>query len=398
MSGPLDGIRVLDLTTVLLGPYCTRLLADLGAEVIKVEPPAGDPTRRLGPARSPGMGGVHLNVNRGKRSVVCDLKEPGQRDALLRLAAESDVFVHNIRPAAIERLGLGYAAVAEAAPGIVYCAATGYGAGGPRSGRPAYDDLVQAASGLADLNAAGGEPRYVPSVVADKTTGLMAAVGILGALVRRGTTGQGCEVEVPMYETMASFLMVEHLYGHAFEPPLAPVGYPRATSPDRRPYATRDGHIALMPYTDAHWAAFFAAAGRPDLAADPRFTDLGARTAHIDALYSAAAELVAERTTGEWMALMEAADVPVARVAAAGDLVGDAHADAVGLFTEEEHPTEGSVRTVRAPIRYPGLPEHRPGPAERLGQSSAELLGGLLAEAEEGGTSSAAAGPAPERG
>jgi len=376
MSGPLAGVRVLDLTTVLLGPYCTRLLADLGAEVVKVEPPGGDPTRRLGPARSEGMGGVHLNVNRGKRSVVCDLKRPEEREALLRLAADCDVFVHNVRPAAIERLGLGYADVAAAAPGIVYCAAVGFGAGGPRAGRPAYDDLVQAATGLADLDAGpDGAPRYVPSVIADKTTGLMAAVGILGALVRRGATGRGCEVEVPMYESMASFLMAEHLYGHAFEPPLAPVGYTRATSPQRRPFATRDGHIALMPYTDAQWAAFFRAAGRPELAGDARFRDLGARTANIDALYATAAELVAERTTGAWLALLEEADVPVSRVASLADLLEEEHAAAVGLFEEEEHPTEGRVRTVRGPIRFPGLPEHRPRPAERLGQSSAELLG-----------------------
>ncbi len=381
MSGPLDGIRVLDLTTVLLGPYCTRLLADLGAEVIKVEPPGGDPTRRLGPARSDGMGGMHLNINRGKRSVVCDLKRPDEREALLRLAADCDVFVHNVRPAAIERLGLGYADVAAAAPSIVYCAAVGFGADGPRAGQPAYDDLVQAATGLADLEAGpDGTPRYVPSVVADKTTGLMAAVGILSALVRRASTGHGCEVEVPMYETMASFLMAEHLYGHAFEPPLTPVGYTRATSPNRRPFATRDGYVALMPYTDAQWTAFFRVAGRPDLVDDARFRDFGARTANVDALYATVGGLVAERTTDAWVASLEEADVPVSRVVSLAGLLEDEHAVAVGLFEEEEHPTEGRVRTVRGPIRFPGLPEHRPRHAERLGHSGTDVLGGPRTE------------------
>lgn len=374
--GPLDGVRVLDLTSVLLGPYCTRTLVDMGAEVIKVESPEGDPVRRLGPARSPGMGGTHLNLNRGKRSVVLDLKRDGARDAVLRLAATCDVFVHNMRPSAAGRLGLGYADLASAAPRIVYCAAPGFGTDGPYRDRPAYDDMMQAATGIAALQARDGEePRYVATVLADKVTGLMAATGILGALHRQQATGVGGEVEVPMYETMASFLMVEHLYGEAFEPALGPLGYPRVTSPHRRPHATSDGHIGIMPYTDRHWEAFFRAAGRPDLAADDRFRDLAGRTEHIDALYEAVGALMRTRSTAEWLRVLHAADVPVADVADPADLLDDEHLRAVGLFESATHPTEGAVRTVRGPVRFgddPGGTSARH--AERLGQSTTEVL------------------------
>ncbi|PSK89661.1 crotonobetainyl-CoA:carnitine CoA-transferase CaiB-like acyl-CoA transferase [Murinocardiopsis flavida] len=373
--GPLAGVRVLDLTSVLLGPYCTRTLGDMGAEVIKVEPPEGDPVRRLGPARSPGMGGTHLNLNRGKRSVVLDLKRAEARGAALRLAADCDVFVHNMRPSAAARLGLAYADVAAAAPGIVYCAAPGFGTEGPYRDRPAYDDMMQAASGIAALQARDGEaPRYVATVLADKVTGLMAATGILGALHRQRTTGVGGEVEVPMFETMASFLMAEHLYGAAFEPALGPVGYQRVTSPHRRPHATADGHIGVMPYTDRHWAAFFHAADRPDLAADPRFRDLAGRTAHIDALYEEVGAIVRTRPTAEWLRILRAADVPVSDVVAPADLLDDDHLRAVGLFETAAHPTEGAVRTVRGPVRFGADPAPAPPHAERLGESTAEIL------------------------
>ena len=282
MNGPLSGYRIVDLTTVVLGPYATRILGDLGADVVKVEPPEGDMLREIGPRKSPGMAPIHLALGSSKRSVVLDLKRPRARDALMRLVAGADAFVHSMRPGAIARLGLTYDEIRAVRPDIVYCGACGFGSGGPYAGRPAYDDLIQGMCGIADLmgRVTGGPPRYAPTIVADKTVGLFVANAVLAALLHRERTGEGQEIEVPMYETMVSYVMVEHLWERAVRPDDGAVGYVRMLAPNRRPFRTRDGYLCMLAYTDRHWKAFFALAGRPELSADPasRTSPAGPRT------------------------------------------------------------------------------------------------------------------------
>ena len=284
--GPLDGIRVIDLTTVMLGPFSTQILGEMGADVIKVEPPGGDIGRWTGVGKSPGMSAAYMMKGRNKRSVVLDLKRPEAREPLKRLVKTADVFVHNIRPKAVRRLGIDYEAIVAWKADIVYAAATGFGEAGPYVDRPAYDDLIQGASGLAALfGAVTGTPRYGPSVLADKTTGLFLTYAITMALFHRERTGEGQRVHVPMYESFVSFIMNEHMQGRSYEPPLGEAGYQRMLTPHRRPFPTADGHICVLPYNDRHWARFFELAGRPELAADPRFCDQPSRSANIDALY-----------------------------------------------------------------------------------------------------------------
>src|SRR5579862_4028734 len=291
MAGPLAGIRVVDLTSVVLGPVATQILGDMGAEVIKIEPPEGDPVRGLGPARHPGMGAYFLNINRNKKSLVLDLKRPQALAALLRLAATSDVFVHNMRPAAAARLGIDYQAIAAANPRIVYAWASGYRADGAHRDRAAFDDIIQGESGLAAINAApngpdGGAPRYVPMAVSDKVTGYALASAVGMALFARERTGEGQEVHVPMLETMVAFNLVDHLWWGVLDEPEKGLGYPRMFTPHRRPYPTQDGHVCLLATTDRQWRGLFAAIDRADLADDPRFATIAGRTAHIDALYA----------------------------------------------------------------------------------------------------------------
>ena len=313
MPGPLAGIRVLDLTSVLVGPYCTQLLAEMGAEVIKVEPPEGDVVRLIGPERHRLMGGMFLTINRGKRSIVLDLKRPEAREALLRLARGADVLVTNIRPAAMARLGLDYEALRAANPRIVYAAIVGYGQHGPYAPRPAYDDLVQGAALVAGLyaRATDGEPRYAPMAIADRIAGLMMANAINGALFWRERTGEGQLVEVPMFETMLTFVLGDHLTGRTFDPPLDGGGYQRHLSPDRKPYRTKDGFVCTMIYNDRQWRNFCRAVGWPDLVStDPRFASHATRTRHIDEILAMLSELFLTRTTAEWLALCQAQDVP----------------------------------------------------------------------------------------
>jgi len=382
MSGPLDGIRVLDFTSVLLGPFATMILGDMGADVIKIEAPAGDTTRFVGPARHPGMAAGHLVCNRNKRSLVLDLKQPAAVDAVLRLARGADVLVHNMRQSAMDRLGLGYAALAAANPRLVYCGAYGYGEAGPYAGKPAYDDMIQGGAGLADLmRLASGEPRYMPSVVADKTVGLTVVWAISMALYNRERTGQGQRVEVPMLETMAQWAMMEHQYGRTFRPAMGEAGYPRLLTRNRRPYRTRDGHVCMIAYTDKQWARFFALAGRPELARDPRFDTLGHRTEHVDALYGLVDEILATRDTAEWMAILEKAEIPVTRMGEIATLHEDPHLKAVGMFPDQEHPSEGPMRQVGVPVNFAATPGGLRRPAPRLGEHSVEVLreGGLSA-------------------
>jgi crotonobetainyl-CoA:carnitine CoA-transferase CaiB-like acyl-CoA transferase len=346
---PLAGLRVIDLGSVVFGPYCSQWLADLGADVIKVEAPEGDSTRLTGPALERGMSALFLGCNRGKRGIVLDLKQPDAREALDRLVAGSDVLLHSIRPQKLESLDLAPEAVLARHPRLIYAGLHGFGEAGPYSGRPAYDDVIQGMSGIADLMARqSGEPRYLPTIAADKVSGLVAALSILAAVVRRQSTGKGGFVEVPMFETLVAFNLVEHFFGHQFNPPLADIGYPRAMAPWRKPLPTADGHICIMPYTNAHWQAFFTVSGATQHLDDPRFVDIGTRTVHIDVLYAIAGGLVLERPTAEWLALLDAAQVPCGPVFKLESLESDPHLVATGFFA--------SVPTDAGELRYPGVP------------------------------------------
>jgi len=375
MAGPLHGIRILDLTTVVLGPYCTQIMADMGADVIKVESPDGDSTRYIGAARRPGMSGIFINLNRGKRSLVLDLKQPQGRAALLAVARGCDVFVHSMRGPAIGRLDLGYEAVRAAAPAIVYCSVTGYGKAGRHRDRPAYDDVIQAVCGLAMLQAEQtGTPQYVTTVVADKVTGLVALSGILLALFHRERTGEGQAVDVPMFETMASFVLAEHISGHAFDPPLGPAIYQRLTTPSRRPYRTRDGYLSVIVYTDRQWEAFLRLADRADLLDDPRLASFAARTAHVDFLYGLIESIIATRTCGEWIDALEDADIPVMPVQTTDALFSDPHLAEAGAIEAVATGADGALRLPRTPIGLSRTPGVRLAPAPELGEHTRQVL------------------------
>ena len=380
---PLSGIRVIDLSTVVMGPYASQWLADLGAEVIKVEPPEGDSTRRTGPATEDGMSAIFLGVNRSKKSVVLNLKQPSAQAALERLLASADVFMHSMRPQKLAGLGLDPAEVMARHPRLVYVSLLGFAEDGPYGGRPAYDDIIQGLSGNAALMAAQtGTMRYFPTIAADKTSGLVAALSISAAIAgRERQGGKGTLVEVPMFESMVAFNLVEHLYGQHFEPPRGPAGYPRVLAPLRRPYQSADGHVCMMPYTDAHWRDFFTAASRPDLAADPRFAGIAARTQHIETLYELTGEIVRTRTTDAWLALCETLQIPVARVNQLAELVDDPHLRATGFFDTLDDPAMGTLRFTGAPVRFDGERAASALPP-RLGQHTRSLLGdaGLSSE------------------
>jgi crotonobetainyl-CoA:carnitine CoA-transferase CaiB-like acyl-CoA transferase len=371
-----DGVRVLDLTTTFLGPYCTYLLAQQGADVIKVEAPGGDIARRLTRGRSDGMSSIFLSVNHGKRSIALDLRKDGGLAALMDLAQTADVFVHNMRSTAADRLGISAADVRRAAPEIVYCRAQGFGSTGPYAGRPAYDDTIQAISGFADLQGhLAQRPSYVASVIADKTCGIVAAQAITAALFTRERTGVGHDIEIPMFETMSAFALVEHMTGQSFEPPIGPALYGRAISPYRRPYQTADGYVAVMLYTDRHWSAFLQDIGRPDLVDDSRFRDVSGRTANIDEVYAFLDEQFASDTTQGWLARLERLDVPGVPINRTDDLFEDEHLATVGLIQAFEHPSEGRLRQVRSPISVDGAPlPLRERPAPHLGEHGRELL------------------------
>ena len=376
MSGPLSGIKVLDMTTVFMGPHCTQILAEHGADVIKLEAPEGDIVRKIIPARHDGMGGLFLLANRGKRSIVLDAKQPAGREAILKLAAASDVFIYNLRPQAMARLGLSYADVAVVNPSIIYVGAFGYGQDGPYAARPAYDDLIQAAAGLASLptRVNGAEPRYVPCAIVDRTVALAAVNAVTIALFHRQRSGQGQAVDVPMFETMAQLLLGEHLYGHAFEPPLAGLGYPRSLAPDRRPYETQDGYIAALVYTDRQWLIFLNIVGRSELLQDHRFIDMGSRTTHVKEVYAFIAEILKTRTTADWLDAFNRADIPAMPMQTLESLIDDAHLQAVKLFELAEHPSEGKIRQMRNPTRWSATPLGAIRHAPRLGEHSREVL------------------------
>lgn len=375
MPAPLEGVRILDCSTVVLGPWAAQMLGDLGADVIKVEPPEGDTTRQLGPSRHPGMTAFYLACNRNKRSLVLDLKQPPGRDVLFRLAASADVVLHNLRPRPAARLGLEYAAFRAANPAIVYVATYGFRAGGPYGDKPAYDDVIQAASGIASLQASlFGEPKYVPTIVADKTGSMTVVQAVLAALFHRLRTGEGQAVEVPMFESLTAFTMVEHLYGETFVPPLDTPGYKRILNRWRRPFQSRDGFLAVLPYTDANWRDFFRIAGRDDLAADERFRTFATRLAHIEHLYQELGTIVATRTTAEWLKDLDAANIPAVAVNSLQSLLRDPHLEATGFWQIVEHPTEGTLRMPGIPVSYSASPASIRRLPPRLGEHSVEIL------------------------
>src|SRR5215472_11651466 len=374
-QGPLAGIRVLDLTSVVLGPFATLILGDFGADIIKVESPSGDMMRANGVSLHRGMSSIFLALNRNKRSLCLDLAKPEGAAVLRRIVPTVDVFVHNMRIEAIDRLGFGYSTVAELKPDIVYCVATGFDQEGPDAGKPAFDDIVQAACGLASVASTGrAEPNYVPTLIADKTTGLAVVNAVLAALLQRERAGSGQYIEVPMLETMASFVLVEHLGGLTFDPSKGGPGYPRLLEGGRKPAATKDGHIALLPYTADHWKAFFEAVGRNDLAETLAVADRETRNANIRKLYANVAEITKTRTTAEWMEICTRLDIPATPIYRLEDLPEHPQLKATGLFRTMQHPSEGTIRYTRPTTKFGGTPSPVQKHAPLLGENSAEIL------------------------
>ncbi|KWX56497.1 CaiB/BaiF CoA-transferase family protein [Mycobacterium sp. NAZ190054] len=373
-SLPLAGLRVIELSTVLMAPYCSQLLADWGADVIKIESPGGDNIRRVNERDGNAMGPMFVTANRGKRSIVIDLKDPRGLDLLHGIVKDADVFIHNIRPPAARRLGVDGPSLLRVNPSLIHCAFRGYGAGGPYEDRPAYDDVIQAASGVAASQGVGGaEPSYIRTVVADKVVGLYGAAAVCAAVAGRTPGGQGRIIEVPMFEGMASFMLLDRQGGWVGNPPLGPTGYNRADSVHRRPFRTSDGYLSVMVYTDRHWAAFFDLIGRPELKQDPRFGNLSGRTRHVDELYSMVAEELAKRPNAEWLDLLGKADIPHGPVNAIEDLFTDEHLSAVGFFQTLQQPGLGEVRLARSPIDM-GIPPQPVRPAPLFGQHTEDVL------------------------
>lgn len=385
MSGPLQSLRVVDMTAVLMGPYGTQWLGDMGADVIKIEAPEGDVVRGIGPSRHPGMGPMFLNTNRSKRSVVLNVKEPDGHAALLRLVRNADVFVYNVRPRAMARLGLSYEELREVNPRIIYAGVFGYGQEGPYAAKPAYDDLIQGACTLSAMFArsSGGDPQYVPAAIVDRITGLVAVASILAAVHERQCSGQGQRIDIPMFETMVGLVLSDHLGGLSFDPPLDHGGYARLLSRSRRPYPTLDGFVCAMIYTDKQWRSFMRLMGREsEMDSDPRLKNLSTRTVHVDALYEEVGRIMATRSTADWLARLEAADIPSTPVHTLESIFEDPHLEATGFFRSEEHPTEGRLRTMRHPATWSRTQPDPSRCAPRLGEHVEEVLieGGFSAE------------------
>lgn len=373
MSAPLTGVKVLDLTTVVMGPFATQILSELGADVIKIEPHDGDNMRHPGPMRNPGMGYMFLHLNRGKRGIVLDLKSPEGREAMLRLIADADVLLYNVRPQAMARLGLSYDEVSAANPRIIYVGAYGYSQRGPYAAKAAYDDLIQGGAGMPWLVAqTGASPNYAPVNLADRVTGLHAVYTVTTALFHRERSGRGQSIEVPMFESIAHFVLGDHLAGFTYEPPVGDGGYARLLA--RKPYPTSDGYLCVLVYNDKQWKSFLESMGRSELLKDPRFATQAGRAANIKEIYAFLTEIFVTRTTAQWIELLERIDIPVARMNSIEDVVNDPHLAQSGFFVAEDHPSEGPVRAMRTPTDWS---DSKPGPqrpAPRLGEHSAEVL------------------------
>jgi crotonobetainyl-CoA:carnitine CoA-transferase CaiB-like acyl-CoA transferase len=375
--GPLKGIKIIDMTSVLMGPYATQMLGDMGAEVIKVEAPDGDVTRQIAPSRNPGMGAIYLNANRNKRSICLDLKQPAGRQTLLRLAADADALVYNVRPQAMQRLGLGYETLAAINPRLVYAGLFGFGQGGPYAAKPAYDDLIQGASVMSSLIARAGDgtPRYAPTAIADRVVGLAAVGAICATLVDRERTGLGQRVDIPMFETMVGFVLGDHLGGLTFDPPIGGGGYPRQLSPDRRPYRTSDGYVCALIYTDKQWTSFLQAIGQADLPQrDPCFASFASRSAHVDHVYGELGRIFLGRTTAEWLDLLERADIPAMPMHDFDSVLADPHLRAAGFFQPIDHPTEGRLLTMRLATSWSRTPADITHLPPRKGEDGVTIL------------------------
>jgi crotonobetainyl-CoA:carnitine CoA-transferase CaiB-like acyl-CoA transferase len=374
-AGPLAGVRVIDLTAMVMGPYCTQIMADMGADVIKVEPPEGDNTRSISVGPAPGMGGVFFNVNRGKRSVMLDLRSAEGSASLRALVQSADVFVHSMRSKAITKLGFGYDDVAAINPKIIYTNCYGYARRGPDKDRTAYDDTIQAECGLpAVQKMLTGEANFVGTIMADKITGLTALYATMMALFHRERSGEGQEVEVSMFETMAAFMLVEHANGAMFTPPLGPAIYPRAVAPNRRPYRTLDGHIAVLIYNDKQWAAFMEAV-QPAWASDT-YATLAQRAKHINTVYALLGETMQERTTEAWLTLFHSLDIPASPIRTPAELFDNDHLNAIGFFETVDSPY-GPVRFPGVPTWFSRTPGAVAGPAPTLGAHTEEVLAEL---------------------
>jgi crotonobetainyl-CoA:carnitine CoA-transferase CaiB-like acyl-CoA transferase len=377
-------VRVLDLTSVVLGPYATQMLGDLGADIVKIEPPEGDTTRYTGPRVSRDMASLFMGVNRNKRSIVLDLKTAAARDVLLRLVDRADVFVHNIRPQKLEPLGLSSATLCKRNPRLIYAGIHGWREDGPYSGRPAYDDIIQGLCGVASLmGQLTGEPRYAPVILCDKTSGLVAAQAILAALYSREKTGRGQFVEIPMFETMVSFVMVEHLHGMGFHPPQGGAGYSRVLAPWRRPYRTANGYLCMLAYTDAQWRRFWIEVGKPDMMKDPRFSDMAARSRNIDEVYQIAGGELTSRTTDGWLKAFDKLEIPAGPVKTLDEVIDDPHLREIGFFKRMTHPTEGDLVLPEPPLRFAETPAAIDRLPPRLGEHGREILQEIGMQADE---------------
>lgn len=372
-TGPLAGVRILDLTHVVLGPVATMICGDFGADIIKVESREGDTLRATGMMKNPGMGAAFLQVNRNKRSIVIDLKTPEGKAVLRTLVKEADILVHSMRAAAVRRLGFAYEDVKALNPRLIYCAAVGFGARGPSADRPAYDDIIQGEAGVVGAELAlAGEPRFASSLIADKTVGLTVAYALMAALYAREKTGKGQAIEVPMFETMVQFQMIEHFGGLVFDPPQGVPGHMRIRG--RRAFATRDGHICMLAYTDRHWRALFPLFGHPEFVDDPRYVNAVERQKRMGDLYDLIERKVAAMTTAECLAAMAEADVPCGKVNRLEELLDEPHVRAVGLVREIDHPSEGRIRNIRPAVDFSDTPAEIRAPAPRLGEHTREVL------------------------
>ncbi|HEX4742747.1 MAG TPA: CoA transferase [Caulobacteraceae bacterium] len=396
-TGPLKGVRILDMTSVVFGAYATQMLGDLGAEVIKVEFPGGrrggggDIMRWAGHGQPGGpedLGPIFMTINRNKRSVLLDLREKDAKEALEHLIRTCEVFAVSVRYEGLTRLGLDYDTVRQIRPDIIYVHGAGYGADGPYAGEPAYDDLIQSACGFADLlprTDGNPAPRLLPSLVADKVSGHFMVQAVLAALFHHQRTGEGQFVEVPMLECMTSFNLAEHFFGHVYDPPTGPWAYTRVANPQRKPYRTKDGYIGLLPYTDAQWDQFFEAAGMGEtFGKDPRFADYRARVTHIRELYALVETVTPTRTTDEWLALLKPLQIPVVKMNRLDELPDDPHLEAVDLFHRYEHPEAGAYLAMRPPLRFSATPANIRRHPPRLGEHTDEILAELAPDDEEG--------------
>lgn len=372
---PLEGIRVLDLSAVIMGPFCTQILGELGAEIIKVESIEGDIIRNVGPAKTPGMAAMFLTNNRGKRSIALNLNDKRARAALDGLIRTSDVAIHSMLPPGVKRMRLDYESFRKVKPDIVYCALNGFGLTGRYAGKPAYDDIIQSASGLAALEGElRGTPGYAATVVGDKVSALTAAYAIMAALFHRQRSGVGQAVEVPMFETLAAFNLVEHLSGAIYKEPISRPLYARVVTRNRKPYRTTSGYISAMVHTDRHLQKFCEIIGRPEILRDKRFENVAARTRNVDAYYQFLESEIAKRSADEWVALFEKAELPVQKILSTDDLLTDPHLADVGFFREVDQQGDGKLRVPALPARFSETPARVSTGVPFLGEHTAEIL------------------------